>query len=222
MGDAVAGTAMATGVLRYPAKSVVVLAGIPGAGKSTLLRRVFRPGGAVKVLDSATTRDEWRPVLGSVPYGVWRPLVHLTYYVRVVRAIRRGGPLVIHDCATRPLARRLIGRAALTAGLAVHLIMLDVPEEVARRGQAERKRVVRETSMANHSRRWPELIRQAAEDPGLVVPGAVSAVVLTRGQADQVEEIVFHQNQAPRLGQIDQVVGPGPGPTPRPDLRPSG
>nr|WP_238356945.1 AAA family ATPase [Kribbella italica] len=177
--------------MAYPAESVVVLAGIPGAGKSTLLRRVFPAASAVRVLDSATTRDEWRPVLGGVPYGVWRPLVHLTYYVRVVLAIRRGGPLVIHDCATRPVARRLIGWAARTAGLPVHLIMLDVPEEVARRGQEDRKRVVREASMANHSRRWPELVKQAAEDPGLVVPGAVTAVVLSRGQADQVREIVF-------------------------------
>lgn len=186
-----ASTAVAARVLRYPVDCVVVLAGIPGAGKSTLLRRVFPAGSDVEVLDSATTREAWRPALGSVPYGVWRPLVHLTYYVRVVLAIRRGGPLVIHDCATRPVARRLIGWAARTANLPVHLIMLDVPEEVARRGQEERQRVVRETSMANHSRRWPELVELAAKDPGLVVPGAVSALVLSRGQADQVDQIVF-------------------------------
>ncbi|MEV6285447.1 AAA family ATPase [Kribbella sp. NPDC051770] len=193
MGDAMVGAALAAGVLRYPVECVVVLAGIPGAGKSTLLRRVFAGRSGVEVLDSATTRDGWRPVLGSIPYWVWRPLVHLTYYVRVVLAIRRGGPLVIHDCATRPSARWLIGWAARTADLPVHLIMLDVPEEVARQGQAERQRVVRETSMAGHSRRWPELVRLAGQDPALVVPGAVSAVVLSRAQADQVREIVFHQ-----------------------------
>lgn len=199
---------MASGVLVYPAESVVVLAGIPGAGKSTLLRRVFPPGSTMRVLDSATTRDEWRPVFGSVPYGVWRPLVHLTYYVRVVRAIRQGGPLVIHDCATRPVARRLIGWAARTAGLPVHLIMLDVPEEVARRGQEDRQRVVRETSMVKHSRRWPELVDRAAEDPGLVVPGALTAVVLSRAQADQLEEIVFAGTDSTNTGMRRELLTP--------------
>jgi hypothetical protein len=99
--------------------------------------------------------------------------------------------LVVHDCATRPWARQLIGRAARNAGLTVHLIMLDVPEEIARRGQQDRHRVVRAGSMVKHSRRWPELVKQAAEDPGLVMPGAVSARVLSRGEADQLEKITF-------------------------------
>ncbi|WP_432942620.1 AAA family ATPase [Kribbella sp. CA-253562] len=181
---------VAASELRYPAGSVVVLAGIPGAGKSTLLRRLF-PGETTWVLDSEVVRERWRPALGGIPYAWWRPVLHLSYYVLVLRAMRRGGPLVVHDCATRPWARQLIGRAARSAGLAVHLIMLDVPEEIARRGQQDRRRVVRAGSMLKHSRRWPELVKQAAEDPSSVVPGAVSALVLSRGQADQLEKITF-------------------------------
>jgi alpha-D-ribose 1-methylphosphonate 5-triphosphate synthase subunit PhnL len=64
--------------LRYPADSVVVLAGIPGAGKSTLLRRLFPESTDVRVLDSERLRDRWMPVLGSIPYSVCRPLLHLT------------------------------------------------------------------------------------------------------------------------------------------------
>ncbi|WP_238165519.1 AAA family ATPase [Kribbella caucasensis] len=174
-----------------------MLGGIPGAGKSTLLRRLFPGGtedGGVRVFDSGWVRDRWRPVLGGVPYSWWRPVLHLTYYGLVLRAMRAGGPLVVHDCATRPWVRRLIGWRARRSGLAVHLVLLDVPEDVARSGQHARGRVVRSGSMDKHSRRWPRLLERAAEEPGRVVPGAASAVVLDRRGADQLEKISFEPN----------------------------
>lgn len=178
--------------LRYAVDAVVVLAGIPGAGKSTFLRRVFAGNNTVRVLDSAHIRERWMPVLGAIPYAVWRPLVHLVYYVTLLNAMRPGrGPLVIHDCATRPWARHLIGWRARRAGLPLHLILLDVPGDVARSGQWARGRVVRSTSMETHCRRWPDVVARAATDPGDVVPGALSAVVLSRYEADQVEQIAF-------------------------------
>lgn len=183
---------LATTKLHYPADSIVVLAGIPGAGKSTLLRRLFnQPSDDVRILDSEHLRDRWKPVLRAVPYAVWRPALHLAYYALVLRAIRTPGPLVIHDCATKPLVRQLIGRAARFAQRPVHLIMLDVPADVARLGQQARARVVREGSMATHSRRWPVLRDLARTNPGRVVPGAASAVILTRDRANQLAKITF-------------------------------
>jgi hypothetical protein len=203
MGVAVAGSGIADAPgtllaqdkaeLRYPADSVVVLAGIPGAGKSTLLRRLFPEGDdhrGVRVFDSERLRAGWMPVLGSIPYAWWRPLLHLTYYVKVLSAMRTG-PMILHDCATRPWVRRLIGWRAKRSGLAVHLVLLDVPGDVARSGQWARGRVVRSGSMETHCRRWPDLLAQAAADPGEVVPGAVSAVVLSRGQASRLQRIAF-------------------------------
>jgi hypothetical protein len=182
-----------TAELRYPKDSVVVLAGIPGAGKSTLLRRLF-PDGAdhqgVRVYDSERLRARWMPVLGAVPYAWWRPLLHLAYYVKVVSAMHTG-PMIVHDCATRPWVRRLIGWRARRAGLAVHLVLLDVPGDVARSGQWSRGRVVRSGSMETHCRRWPRLIALAADDPGHVIPGAAGATILTRGQADRLSNIAF-------------------------------
>ncbi|MEV6410588.1 AAA family ATPase [Kribbella sp. NPDC051718] len=177
--------------MRYPANAIVVLAGIPGSGKSTLLRRLFPEPGAVQVLDSEPIRNRWKPVLRNIPYAVWRPALHLTYYVRVLAAIRTKTPLVIHDCATKPLARQLIGRAAQLANRPVHLIMLDVPADLARQGQHQRDRVVREGSMNTHARRWPVLRELAVTDPGQVVPGATSATILTRDQADRLTRITF-------------------------------
>jgi predicted kinase len=178
--------------LQYSADSVVVVAGVPGAGKSTLLRRLFPTEGAVRVFDSERIRNRWMPVLGVLPYAWWRPLVHLTHYASVLKAMRSSeGPLVVHDCATRPWVRQLLGWRAKRAGLPVHLVLLDVPGDVARDGQWVRGRVVRAGSMATHCRRWPELLKKAADDPGHVVPGALSAVVLSRGRANQLDRISF-------------------------------
>jgi len=116
----------------------------------------------------------------------------IVWWLRVLTAVRRGGgPLVVHDCATRPWVRRLLGWRARRAGLPLHLILLDVPGDVARSGQWARGRVVRSGSMATHCQRWPELVARAAEDPGYVVPGALSAHVLTRAQANGLERISF-------------------------------
>ncbi|MEU8221361.1 AAA family ATPase [Kribbella sp. NPDC048915] len=178
--------------LRYTADAVVLLAGIPGAGKTTFLRRVFAGDRSVRVLDSAQLRERWMPVLGVLPYSVWRPLVHFVYYVTLLAAMRPGrGPLVIHDCGTRSWVRQLIGRRARQAGLPLHLILLDVPADVARSGQQARGREVGPNIMATHCRRWPDVVSRASIDPSSAVPGAHSALVLTRPEADEVERIVF-------------------------------
>jgi hypothetical protein len=178
--------------LRYAVDAVVLLAGIPGAGKSTLLRRLFTGDGPVRVYDSERIRNRWMPALGFVPYAWWRPFVHLVYYVTVLSGMRRGGgPMVVHDCATRPWVRQLLGWRARRAGRPVHLILLDVPGDVARSGQAERGRVVRSGSMATHCRRWPEVLARAARDPGSVVPEAQTATVLSRREADALHRIRF-------------------------------
>jgi hypothetical protein len=50
--------------------------------------------------------------------------------------------------------------------------------------------------METHCRRWPDLVARAASDPGSIVPGALSAVVLSRREADQVEQIAFGDHLA--------------------------
>ncbi|GAA4990212.1 AAA family ATPase [Actinopolymorpha pittospori] len=186
--------------LRFPAHALVLLIGVPGAGKTTLLRRLYADGarptlpprtGGIQILDSEQTRAAWRTVLQPVPYRFWRPLVHASHYVRLWAAIRRGGPVLAHDCGTRPLVRRLAGRWAGRHGLEVHLLLLDVSPEQARAGQLARGRSIPPGRFDLHCRRWSALLDEAAQRPDLLVPGARSALVLDRRTADQLRSVRF-------------------------------
>jgi predicted kinase len=179
--------------LHYPANSLVLLAGVPGAGKSTLLRRMsWESGGRkVRILDSADVRARLRPLLGRLPYARWRPVVHTLHYLRVVAAIALGGPLVVHDCLTRPWVRWAFGALARATGLRVHLLLLDATEQEALDGQRARGRQVREESFLLHCRRWRKVLRRAELEPDRIVRGAVSAVVLDRRAAARLAAIRF-------------------------------
>lgn len=179
--------------LSYPANSLILLAGVPGAGKSTLLQRMSWPSHRrrVRVLDSASVREQLRPVLGRVPYARWRPIVHVVHYARTVAAIALGGPIVVHDCLTRPWVRWLFGVLARWTGLQVHLLLLDASEQEALEGQLARGRQVRVDSFRLHCRRWRKMLRRAEQDPGLIVRGAVSAVVLDRRSAARLRSVRF-------------------------------
>ncbi|WP_432994565.1 AAA family ATPase [Dactylosporangium sp. CA-233914] len=145
--------------LHYGADAVLVVAGVPGAGKTTLLRRLFPSGGAgVRVLDSDHARTWWRRYLGRLPYRYWRPIVHTTHYLRLLRALRRAEPLVVHECATRPWARRLIFAAARRSRRRVHLLLLDVSPADALAGQQARGRRVRPAAFATHCRNWQHVV----------------------------------------------------------------
>jgi predicted kinase len=187
--------------LNYPRASVVLLAGVPGAGKSTLLQRLYgMPGKAVlptrsddgvTVLDSAQVRGWLAPVLGRLPYRWWRPLVHAVHYVRIFRALDAGGPIVIHDCGTRPWMRRMIGERAARRGLESHLVLLDTTAEEARAGQVARGRVVDAGRFATHVWRWQKLLARAVDGAESLMPGATSATVLDRAAANAVRRIRF-------------------------------
>lgn len=187
--------------LRYPTDAFVLVIGVPGAGKTTLLRRLFKCGNVatlagsvdseraegVRVLDSGETRTRLRPWLGWLPYAWWRPVVHAAHYVRVLAAIRAGGPLVVSDPGTRPIVRRLLVRQAHVSRVPLHLVLLDVTEEQARSGQAARGRRIGSRSFRRHYRRWRALLAA----PRRYVRGAASVVVLDRRSADDLHAIRF-------------------------------
>ncbi|GGL04576.1 hypothetical protein Sme01_65850 [Sphaerisporangium melleum] len=185
------------GELRYPAGSLVLLAGLPGAGKSTLLARLYRldgretapvaAAGEVRVIDSRQARNWWSRFLGPVPPRARTPIVHLTHVLRIARAVSRGHPVIAHTRGTWP--HLLYGFARLARGRGgMHLILLDVPPAAARAGQIQRGRVVTAATFARHCRRWRVLIERARSGR---LPPAASVTVLDRAAADALSGIRF-------------------------------
>ena len=139
--------------LALPGRTLLLVAGMPGAGKSTLLAGLPARLGQV-MLDSDTYRTALRRVLPGVPYGAYRPLVHLWHRTAVVVAAFSAAPtVVVHLPATDPSTRAAVARLAMLTGRTAHLLWLHVDAEEARRGQVERGRVVPEVSFAAHAER---------------------------------------------------------------------
>jgi energy-coupling factor transporter ATP-binding protein EcfA2 len=187
--------------LTFPAGSVVLLAGIPGAGKTTLLRRLYALTGREQgpvwtddgtvVLDSEQARNGWGTWLRPVPYRYWRPLVHLTHYLRLWAAVRRGsGPIVLHECGTRGWVFGGLVRHAARHGRQVHVLLLDVPAPVAQESQRRRGRRVHPGRFARHARRWRAMVADA-ERGRSVLPGARTLTLIDRRAANRLDRMDF-------------------------------
>lgn len=134
----------------------MVVAGIPGAGKSTTLRGLSEtdlPGG-VRIVDSESVRRSLQSKLPGVPYLFLRPLVHTVHWVRIaVLAVAETRPLLIHETATRPVSRAALLAIARLGHRPARLVWIEVPPEIAQRGQLTRARVVRARAFRRHVRR---------------------------------------------------------------------
>jgi predicted kinase len=183
--------------LRYPAGSLVLVAGFPGAGKSTLLLRLYRlrgdetepvAAGPVRVIDSRQSRNWWARYLGPVPVRARTPLVHATHVWRIARALLGGHAVVAHTRGTWPHILHGFAWLAHRRGTDLHLILLDVTPQIARAGQRSRGRVVTDMTFARHCRRWQVLIDRTRT--GALEPAA-SVTVLDRVAADELDGIRF-------------------------------
>ncbi|GLF94788.1 AAA family ATPase [Streptomyces yaizuensis] len=178
--------------LVFAAGDLVVLSGLPGSGKSTLIRRAA-PGRGV---DSQDTRDRWDARAPAfLPYALYRPLVRLAHYAGLRRALRSGESVVVHDCGTQAWVRRWLAREARRRGTALHLVLLDVPPELARRGQRERGRGVSGYAFARHRRGVGRLITQV--ETGRPPQGCASAVLLDRDAATALTLLGFEHDFEP-------------------------
>ncbi|WP_247665967.1 ATP-binding protein [Nocardiopsis sp. B62] len=184
----------------YPRRSLVLVAGVPGAGKSTLLRRLFGLRGdekrtvltadGVRVIDSLQSRYQLRPLLGRVPYPLWRWVVHVLHLLQVAAALR-GGPVVVHECGTRRPVRLLIALLCRLCRYEMHVLMIDATPQEARSGQNARGRRVTERSHRMHSRRWRRLRAATRNGPTAFAPGARSLLALDRRRALELAWIRF-------------------------------
>ncbi|MGY1704541.1 AAA family ATPase [Geodermatophilus sp. SYSU D00697] len=150
---------------------LVVIAGLPGSGKTTLLRRLLGPGlPGVAAFDSEQVAARLRAAGVLVPYRLLRPWVHLRHRWRVLRGIRGRVPVVVlTDPWTSPSWRAAVLWTAGRAGRSVRLVLLDVPRDLAERGQAERGRRIPARRMRRHADRWRRLLHDAGPHEACVV-----------------------------------------------------
>ncbi|MGP3774382.1 AAA family ATPase [Streptomyces sp. SDT5-1] len=172
--------------LAFAAGDLVVLSGLPGSGKSTLMRRAVTE---VRI-DSQDTRERWAARMPRfLPYALYRPLVRIAHYAGLRRAMRSGASVVVHDCGTQAWVRRWVIRTARRRGVAVHLMLLDVPEDTALDGQRERGRGVSRYAFARHRRAVGALV--SSTERGELPAGMASAVLLDRAATEALGGITF-------------------------------
>ncbi|MER7757506.1 AAA family ATPase [Kitasatospora sp. NPDC097643] len=170
--------------VRYPVDAVVVVSGLPGAGKSTLLRRWSAPdAGPVRTVDPRAVHEACEAVMpASLPYAVYRPWARLEHFRLLRSSVRRGGPLLVHDCGSRAWMRRWLAREAARQGRELHLVLLDVGAATALDGQRARGRHASVRVFARHRRGLERLLaaftRHARAGAPTPVPEAVSVLLL--------------------------------------------
>lgn len=171
--------------LRYPPKAALVFAGVPGAGKSTALLRLFGSGATELypptgadgriVIDSQHARNRWTRRLHRLPYPLWRPVVQVTHYATIRRALRTAtGPVIIHDCGTFRWSRGLIARWTGAQQRSLHVVMIDVAPTVARASQVARGRRSSGLFFTLHCRRWEQLVGAITDN----APSRASSVII--------------------------------------------
>ncbi|MEE1783716.1 AAA family ATPase [Streptomyces sp. SP17BM10] len=176
--------------VRYPAGAVVVVSGLPGAGKSTLLRR-WSGAGAVPVVDPRAVHEACEAVMPAwLPYAVYRPWARLRHALLLRTSVRRGGPLLVHDCGSRAWMRRWLAREAGRRGRELHLVLLDVGAAAALDGQRARGRHASARVFARHRAGLARL--SAALDHGdPVVPEAASVLLLDAVSRSRAVDVRF-------------------------------
>jgi hypothetical protein len=167
-------------------RRLVLIGGLPGAGKTRLLARLLSevPPGVVG-LDSEQVTERLHRAGVRGPYRLMRPAVHAWHRLRVRRAIDGAEPVVVvTDPLTSGRRRMALLRAAARAGRPVRLVLLDVDEAAAVRGQRDRRRMRGARSMARHVRRWGRFLGHARRRVPL--PGVAETVVVPATEIDRL------------------------------------
>ncbi|MFI2190903.1 ATP/GTP-binding protein [Streptomyces sioyaensis] len=176
--------------LAYPANAVVVVSGLPGSGKSTLLRRA--PAQAT-VIDPRAVHVACEAVMPDwLPYGLYRPWARWKHIRWLHRELRCDGPLLVHDCGSRPWVRRWMARAAGRRSRPLHLVLLDVGRAEALSGQESRGRRAPRRAFARHHRGLDRLLRRLSEAAAAGPPATA-----VRPAADEASEVPAHRPPLP-------------------------
>jgi predicted kinase len=165
-------------VLRYPPGALVVIGGPPGAGKSTLAARVV-DGARVPVLDPDDTRAalgvEWDEALAA-----WR--------AELAAALSAGSGAVAVTTALRHGHRLGLTKAAASAGVPAHLVLLDADPDLCRAGRAAQGNDRISDGLFEHLLLEWEAFRRALSD-GAAADPFDSVTIVDRDAADRLRRI---------------------------------
>lgn len=194
---------------------MIVVGGVPGAGKSTLLAHVSDDVPRSVVLDPDRYRRRIAARVPSwVPYGAYRWAVHTLHAVetavRLVRGPRTSAPVLVHDTATRPLRREVLGLLARVRGWTPVLVAVDVSLADALDGQLDRGRLVEPHEFLRHWERWStQRSALASVDGGPRGPWQ-SVRLLARTEAlRQVRDLAMRRTSAVEPVVAAQAIEPG-------------
>lgn len=171
--------------LVYPARTLLVLAGIPGAGKSHLARRLLTH---VPVLEA----DAYITKHADLSLG--QAVGEMT--AEAERRVATDPVLVLDATGVNAGYRYRMLRMAGRAGLAPHLLAVDATEDECTAGQIERGRMIPDQSMRSYLAMWDVLKLKIAigdlsgGDPEFS-EGFDSATVLDRAAANALQAIRF-------------------------------
>ncbi|KDN87671.1 AAA family ATPase [Kitasatospora cheerisanensis] len=175
--------------IRYAPHAAVVVAGLPGSGKSTLLHRW---DGRAPVLDPRTSRLTAQAAMPDrVPYPVYRPVVRTLHLLRIRAALRRPGPLLVHDCGTRRWMRRALAHWARRNGRELHVVLLAVRPEEALSGQHARARTAAPRTFRRHVRGLAALLAAVDRDGRAAFPGAASVLLADEVSRERLAAVRF-------------------------------
>ncbi|MGW4383530.1 AAA family ATPase [Kitasatospora sp. NPDC004531] len=175
--------------VRYGPHAAVVVAGLPGSGKSTLLHRW---DGRAPVLDPRTSRlAAQAAVPARVPYPLYRPVVRTLHLLRIRAALRRPGPLLVHDCGSRRWMRRALAHWARRGGRELHVVLLAVRPEQALAGQHARARTAAPGTFRHHVRGLTALLASVEHEGLAAFPGAASVLLADTASRERLAAVRF-------------------------------
>ncbi|MFF0392940.1 AAA family ATPase [Kitasatospora sp. NPDC004615] len=175
--------------IRYGPGAAVVVAGLPGSGKSTLLHRW---DGRAPVLDPRTSRLAAQAAMPArLPYPVYRPVVRTLHLLRTRAALRRPGPLLVHDCGSRRWMRLALAHWARRYGRELHVVLLAVRPEQALAGQHARARTAAPRTFRRHVRGLTALLAAVERRGRSAFPGASSVLLADETSRERLTAVRF-------------------------------
>lgn len=174
--------------IHYEAGALVVVGGLPGAGKTWLLDRL---GLDVEVVSA---ESEIIRRFGPTPAWEWVSFSDAIGWAleRTEEGLSEGRPMILESVALFEGPRRAALHIAAMQDRPAHLLYLQCPPEIARRGQRRRGRVL-------PGRIWRSYVRESGEPrspehgPQELAEreGWASVLVVDREAADELSDIVF-------------------------------